>query len=99
MSDPSTIDAVRRYLQTSFPRHDLTDKSRGANGHEFKLARESSGYTVTVKRSFLDGHRPDEISDILCRWQMARALKTSASAGLIVGNGGLCVAWPDAPPS
>ena len=99
MTDPSKIDAVRSYLQAAFPRHALTDKARGANGHDFKLVREGSAYTVTVKRSFLDDHTPDEIASLLHRWQMERALKKSESAGLLVGNGGLCVAWPEAPPS
>ncbi len=99
MTDPSKIDAVRRYLQAAFPKHALTDKSRGANGHDFTLDRGGSAYKVTVKRSFLDDHTPEEIDDLLRRWQMERALKKSETAGLIVGNGGLCVAWPDAPPS
>lgn len=99
MTNPSKIDAVRNYLQATFPQHDLTDKSRGANGHAFKLSRCGSSYKVTVKRSFLDDHAPDEIDDLLRRWQMERALKKSETSGLIVGNGGLCVAWPDAPPS
>ena len=99
MTDPSKIDAVRSYLRAAFPRHELTDKARGANGHDFKLSRGGSAYKVTVKRSFLDGHQPDDIADLLQRWQMARALKTSDSAELLVGNGGLCVAWPEAPPS
>lgn len=99
MTDPAKIDAVRSHLRTAFPRHELTDKSRGANGHDFKLARGGSIYKVTVKRSFLDEHAPDEIGALLQRWQLERALKKSETAGLIVGNGGLCVAWPDAPPS
>jgi hypothetical protein len=99
MTDPSKIDAVRGYLQATFPQHELTDKSRGANGHDFKLSREGSAYKVTVKRSFLDDHTPDEIDGLLKRWQTERALKKSETSGLIVGNGGLCVAWPDAPPS
>ena len=99
MSDPSKIDAVRRYLRTNFPRHDITDKSRGANGHDFKLSRGGSAYNVTVKRSFLDDHAPEEIGSLLQQWQMERALKKSETAGVIVGNGGLCVAWPEAPPS
>ena len=99
MTDPSKIDAVRTYLRTMFPQHELTDKSRGANGHDFKLSRGGSAYKVTVKRSFLDGHTPDKIASLLQQWQMERALKKSESAGLLVGNGGLCVAWPEAPPS
>jgi hypothetical protein len=99
MTDPSKIDAVRSYLQATFPQHEITDKSRGVNGHDFKLSREGSAYKVTVKRSFLDDHTPDEIDGLLKRWQTERALKKSETAGLIVGNGGLCVAWPDAPPS
>ncbi|MEK6604485.1 MAG: hypothetical protein AABY77_01175, partial [Nitrospirota bacterium] len=65
MTDPSKIDAVRSYLQTAFPRHELTDKSRGANGHDFKISRGGSAYKVTVKRSFLDDHTPDEIASLL----------------------------------
>jgi len=99
MSDPSKIDAVRTYLRTAFPRHALKDKSRGANGHDFKISREGSAYKVTVKRSFLDDHTPEEIGALLQQWQMERALKKSESAELLVGNGGLCVAWPEAPPS
>ena len=99
MTDPSRTAAVRSYLQAAFPQHELTDKSRGANGHDFKLAREGSAYKVTVKRSFLDDHTPEEIDGLLRRWQMERTLKKSETAGVIVGNGGLCVAWPDAPPS
>ena len=99
MTDHSKIDAVRTYLLATFPQHDITEKSRGANGHDFNLSREGSTYKVTVKRSFLDDHTPAEIADLLRRWQMERTLKKSETAGLIVGNGGLCVAWPDAPPS
>lgn len=99
MTDPAKIDAVRSYLQAAFPQHALTDKARGANGHDFKLSRGGSAYKVTVKRSFLDDHTPGEIDDLLRRWQMERALKKSGSAELLVGNGGLCVAWPEAPPS
>jgi len=99
MPDPSTIDAVRQYLQASFPQHELTDKSRGANGHEFKLSRGGSVYKVSVKRSFLDDHEPEEIDGLLRRWQLEREIKKSATASVIVGNGGPCVAWPDAPPS
>ena len=99
MSDLSKIDTVRSYLRAAFPRHELTDKSRGANGHDFKISRGGSAYKVTVKRSFLDDHTPGEIDGLLRRWQMERALKKSESSGLLVGNGGLCVAWPEAPPS
>jgi hypothetical protein len=99
MTDPSKIDAVRSYLQATFPQHELKDKSRGANGHDFNLSRGGSAYKVTVKRSFLDDHTPEEIDDLLRRWQMERTLKKSETAGVIVGNGGLCVDWPDAPPS
>jgi hypothetical protein len=99
MTDPSKIDAVRSYLQATFPQHEIQDRSRGENGHDFKLSSGGSAYNVTVKRSFLDDHAPEEIDDILRRWQMERALKKSETAGVIVGNGGLCVAWPDAPPS
>lgn len=99
MTDPSKIDAVRTYLQATFPQHALTDKSRGANGHDFKLSRGGSIYKITAKRSFLDDHTPEEIDGFLRRWQTERALKKSETSGLIVGNGGLCVAWPDAPPS
>ncbi len=99
MTDPSKIDAIRSYLHATFPRHELKDKSRGANGHDFKLSREGSAYSVTVKRSFLDDHTPEAIDDLLRRWQVERAIRKSETAGVIVGNGGLCVAWPDAPPS
>ena len=99
MTDPSRIDAVRSYLQTAFPQHEITDKSRGANGHDFKISRDGSAYKVTAKRSFLDDHPPEDIADLLTGWQTERALKKSETSGLIVGNGGLCVAWPDAPPS
>ena len=99
MTDPSKIDAVRSYLQTNFPQHDITDKSRGVNGHDFKLSRGGSAYKVTVKRSFLDDHAPEEVGSLLQQWQVERVLKKSETAGVIVGNGGPCAAWPDAPPS
>lgn len=99
MSDLSKIDAVRSYLRTNFPQHDITDTSRGANGHDFTLDRGGSAYKMTVKRSFLDDHEPEEIGSLLHRWQVERALKKSETSGVIVGNGGPCVAWPDAPPS
>jgi len=97
VTDSSKIDAVRNYLQTTFPKHALTDKSRGANGHDFKLSREGSAYSMTVKRAFLDDHTPEEIGGLLQRWQVERALRKSETAGVIVGNGGPCVAWPDVP--
>ncbi|TAL11808.1 MAG: hypothetical protein EPO02_03650 [Nitrospirae bacterium] len=99
MSDPVKIDAVRTYLRMYFPHHEITDKSRGANGHDFKMVRSGSFYLATFKRSFLDDHAPDEIPALLQQWQVERAIKTSATSGVIVGNGGPCVAWPDAPPS
>ena len=99
MTDPSKIDAVRSYLQITFPQHEIEDRSRGANGHDFTLSRGGSAYKVTVKRSFLDDHTPEEIASLLQQWQTERALKKSETAGVIIGNGGLCVAWPDAPPS
>ena len=99
MPDQSKIDAVRSYLQKTFPEHDITDKSRGANGHDFTLDRGGSAYKMTVKRAFLDDHTSEEIDGLLRRWQVERAIKKSETAGVIVGNGGPCVAWPDAPPS
>lgn len=99
MTDPSKIDAVRSYLRATFPQHEIQDQPRGANGHAFKLSRGGSAYNVTVKLSFLEDHAPEEIDDLLRRWQMERALKKSETAGVIVGNGGLCVAWSDLPPS
>jgi len=99
MSALSTIVAVRQYLQASFPLHTLTEKARGANGHEFTLSREGSLYTVTVKRAFLDDHQPNDIEALLRQWNVARTMKTSGSPYLLVGNGGPCAVWPEAPPS
>ena len=99
MTDPPKIDAVRHYLRMNFPLHDIQDKSRGANGHAFTLDRSGSAYKVTIKRSFLDDHSPEEIGGLLQQWRVERAIRKSETAGVIVGNGGPCVAWPDAPPS
>ena len=99
MTDPSKINAVRNYLQAAFPQHEITDKSRGANGHDFKLVRSGSFYLATFKRSFLDDHAADEIGGLLLQWQLERVIKKSETSSVIVGNGGPCVAWPDAPPS
>lgn len=99
MTAPSKIDAVRNYLQATFPKHALKDRSRGANGHDFKLVRSGSFYLATFKRSFLDDHEPEEIAALLQQWQVERAIRKSETSGVIVGNGGPCVAWPDAPPS
>ena len=98
MSDPSKIDAVRTYLRTAFPQHELTDTSRGANGHDFTVTRASASYKASVKRTFLDDHTPQEIDELLRRWQLEKELKRSETAGVIVGNGGLCKAWAKAPP-
>ncbi len=96
--DPK-IDVLRAYLQSNFPNHEITDKPRGANGHDFRLVRSGSFYLVTFKRSFLNDHGPDELADLLQQWQVERAIKKSETSSLIVGNAGPCVAWPEAPPS
>ena len=99
MADTEKIDAIRTYLQATFPHHELTDKPRGANGHDFKLTRDGAPYTVNVKRSFLDDHSAEKIDALLQQWRLERELRKSETAGVIIGNGGITQAWPDAPPS
>lgn len=98
MTDPAKIDAVRRYLQSAFPEYDIQDKSRGANGHDFTITRAGASYKATVKRTFLDDHTPEEIDGLLREWRLEKELRRSETAGVIVGNGGLCKAWAEAPP-
>lgn len=97
MTDPSKIDAVRNYLQKTFPGHDILDKSRGASAHDFNIHRAGVSYRMTVKSTFLDGHTPAEIDSLLHRWQLGKELQKSETAGVIVGNGGLSHAWPEVP--
>jgi uncharacterized protein YerC len=97
MTDPAKIDAVRSYLQNTFPEHDISDKSRSASAHDFHISRVGVSYKVTVKSTFLDDHTPAEIEALLHRWRLERELRKSERAGVIVGNGGLSHAWPDVP--
>jgi len=97
MPEQSKIDAVRSYLRTNFPQHDITDKSRGAGAHDFTISRAGVSYKMTVKGIFLDDHQPEEIGSLLHRWQLERELRKSETAGVIVGNGGLSHAWPEVP--
>ena len=97
MPDPSKIEAVRSYLQQTFPGHDISDKSLGPGGHDFTISRAGWFYKVSVKGIFLDDHTPEEIDSLLHLWQLEREVKKSETAGVIVGNGGLSRAWPDIP--
>jgi hypothetical protein len=94
MSDPVKIEAVRGYLQTAFPDHDIRDRSRRVTDHDFTVSRGGVSYRVTVKQTFLDDHTPEEIACLLDDWRLVSSVRKAETACVIVGNGGIAAAYP-----
>ena len=87
------IRAVHGYLETAFPGHDITETTRRQGEVTFKIHSQDGYYQVSVKLTFLDTHTVEEIGGLLQEWNLAAEVRKAKTACVIVGNGGVSVAW------
>ena len=93
MSADPKICALRLYLESAFPGYTVSESTARKSEISFKIHGHDGYYQVSVKLTFLETHAVDEIAVLLQEWKVAVAVRTATTACVIVGNGGVSVAW------
>jgi hypothetical protein len=90
MVDQEKVTAVRDYLATEFPKHqieDWYDPQRLA--HCFKVSGQGSTYDAVVSHEFLDDHEAPAIEPKLRNFTLAEHLRDLPSDPVVVTSHGL----------